>query len=225
MARPVLSVVVQTCAARRELGERLLAKLEATSVRGVDVVGMAVDEEMNGPWASAKLGWQMATGDYHLMLQDDVVLCRDFLDAAKMLTGMCHDRAMSFYVATAAATQAREQGKHWVEMRAILAGQAIALPHAMVGDFLQWEADNAEEMLHVEGFWDDSRLQWFYRRMGIRALVPVPCLVQHNLDVKSQVGTATKVGKHLRRSRWFLGENHSPFSIDWQQGFTSPVRG
>lgn len=225
MTAPVLSVVVQTCLVRRGMADKLVEQLrkEAAGVEGVEVLGAAVDMEMAGPWASARKAWAMAEGDHHLVLQEDALLCRGFLDVAKMLFGMRMDRALSFYLATGATLEAQKAGKHWVECKKILTGLAVAMPREMVQAFLRWV--DANEASHPSwGKHDDSRLQDFYEAHGVRVLVPAPCLVQHDLTVRSTMGTGPKVGRNRREARWWIGDG-SPFQIDWSLGFEEPVRG
>lgn len=221
--KPALSVVVQTCKARLEMANRQLELLRVLQVPGVEVIGLAVDENMEGPWASAKKAWAMGTGENHLVIQEDAVVCSDFLAIAKMLIGMRPERVYSFYLATGATELAQQQGKHWVEVKRILTGLAVAMPGWMATHFLAWQAEQ-EPNRPDWGKHDDSRTSDYFVKFGQRVLVPAPCLVQHDLTVRSTMGTGAQVGKNRREARWFIGAR-SPFSIDWELGFEQPVKG
>lgn len=71
---------------------------------------------------------------------------------------------------------------------------------------------------------DDTRMQEYYAKFGIKVLVPVPCLVQHDLSVHSTMGTGQKVGRWKREARWAIGDVH-PATVDWDLGFDKPLRG
>lgn len=221
MTYPV-SVVVQSCPKRAELAQILHDKLVADAPDGVKVLGIAWDNDHAGPWASAKKAWAMAEGEHHLVMQEDVLLCPGFLDAAKMLLGLNPGRVVSFYTGTAGPVRAREAGVHWLEERD-LSGQAIALPRGMPAAFLAWEAAEPLDKHPNWRSWDDLRLTSFLQHHKHRVRIPVPCLVQHDLQHKSTMGTPAKVFKWPRESRWFIGEG-SPFEIDWGLGLDQPAR-
>lgn len=221
--KPALSIAVQTCRDRLPLAETQQRRILAQLVPGVEFVGLAVDANMEGPWASARRAWQMATGEHHLVVQEDAVLCQGFVGAAKMLLALRPGRVLSFYLATGATDLARQRKVHWVELRQILTGLAVAMPGELALEFVRW-ADEREPSEPGWGPHDDSRLQTFYRERGIRVLVPAPCLVQHDLSVRSTMGTGPKVGRNRREARWWIGDQ-SPFSVDWDLGFDQPVKG
>jgi len=223
-----LSVVVQSCPARKDLAEALLSRLAGMSAPGMDLLGIAWDETPGGggPWGSGQRAWAMASGERHLVIQDDAIVCQDFLGAALMLSRLAPHAALTFCAFNGAVERARAAGKHWVRSGVGAYGQANLLKREDALGFVPWEA-GVPESERVRLKWnrsDDRRLSAYLKHLRVPILLPVPCLVQHDLVAPSLMGRPPKVGRYYREARWFIGDQ-SPFSIDWSRGLDSPERG
>jgi hypothetical protein len=224
-----LSATIMAVPQRLGLALGLQARLwqQALALGGrVSLRPLWIDQERRGCWWNAERAWRSGVAGrarWHLVLQDDVLLCRDFLagalaalDAVERRVGA---RPVTFYLNRRVAELARQRGLSWASSRSFLNAQALALPRSWIQPWLRWCA------AHVPAAWphDDCRLSIWLQLQRIPVLATCPSLVDHAVWVRSALGHSAAPGGRPRVARWFLGQQRSALAIDWERGLDEPV--
>lgn len=198
--------------------DRLLALLERLDQSFP--LAIVEDSRQEGLWPTAKRAWKAIAPEatHHLVLQDDILPCLDFLPAVAQAIITKPDEPLSFYANRAVIDQARQQGSSWARISRPLFGQANCFPVAMVRDFLSWEEQHVKPSLKF----DDSRIAMYLLAHHRPIWTTVPSLVEHVGAYESLLGHAGKIGKYERVARWFLGADRSGLEIDWTRGSENP---
>ena len=173
-----------------------------------------------GIWPTAKIAWQQAFSfgaTHHIVLQDDIQLCKDFLLTMSLFTQLFPDNPVCPYCPRKIIEDCRSQNNHWASIPDGCWGQAFMMPVTIVTDFLTW----TDRHIRDEFKWDDSRVGMFLVDQHIPAMVCAPSLVEHLGASSSIAGIPNK----NKVARWFIGANKSGLEIDWQSGMNNPVRG
>jgi hypothetical protein len=182
-----------------------------------------VDPEPSGrpsPLRAARLAWSAAgrNATHHLVLQDDVELCSGFLDHVEEAIAARPDAALSLFTewgnrTGAALRMASLLGDAWAEVvDPYVQTQALVLPAGVAAGF-----DAFAEREAGDDLMDDTVMVAYLRRLGVRAVVPVPNLVEH-ADTPSLVDN-DRLGR--RRSACFLSGSLPPPA--WSGAITAPT--
>lgn len=158
-----------------------------------------------GCWWNAKRCWTHALtmdSTHHLLLQDDVVVCDDFVKGLPSVIAAYPDDVISLFAMPRKGFSA--MNRRWGECEGTW-GCGIVMPKELIRDFLEWEEANVRpEFKH-----DDSRISLWCVKTKRTVKVPFPNLVDH-LTMKSTLGNSWS---KPRVSENFLT---SPISaIDW----------
>ncbi|QSB06729.1 hypothetical protein [Natronoglycomyces albus] len=212
-----LSISIMTHPKRRDAAEAIADRVRPHPVR------LAIDPQPDGPptaLRSATVAFQQAReadSTHHLLLQDDIEVPEDFVEAARRSVELHPSSAVSLYVewGSRTATLARMaalSGDHAVPVvNPYVPTSAVAIPHHHAIDFAtflecQARADEA----------DDEALLRFVHSRAIETVVMVPNLVEHR-SVPSIVGN----DEHgLRRS---VCLRHSP-AFEYNDSILTPPR-
>lgn len=155
---------------------------------------------------------------HHLVIQDDVVPCRDLLAGVERLLdrvpGGAADTPVSLYVgnvrpfAHAIKTAIRFAGDHtsWLSMQGIYWGPAVVYPTAHLPALI----DHFETSKVTN--YDRRASKWFERR-GYVCWYTWPSLVDHRGDDSLAHDAAPG-----RRAHRFLGADSSALDVDWSGG-------
>lgn len=204
-----LAVAITLHPAREHRLPKLLADLSPC-----DDVHVEIDRVGVGPWPQTQKCWRSLPSDasHLLILQDDVVLCRDFYISA--VRALRHQRnvPVGFYANHKNIDSAREKGVSWAKISGGVWGQAQCLPRAYVKAFLEWE--ERTKPYPDQPNYDDRRLGDFLKERRIPVRCTVPSLVEHGCPSDSLIGYSNK----RRVARWFIGEDVSGLSVDWRLG-------
>lgn len=182
-----LSVSVMAHPARAEFFPELWERLGN--------VPCAVDVNEEGAYPTSRRAWEMhdPEADYHCVIQDDALVCRDFYARLAPYLRTLGDRAMQLYVGQSRAAMFRKhRGRPFVETERLWWGVAIVLPTGRVAAML--EDTKSHEAADREAWGtrrSDSRIARYLRRQGVRVRYPLPSLVGHR-DVPSIAKTKTK---------------------------------
>lgn len=202
-----LSVAIMHHPSRDGLMPWLLRRL------GREDVTVVTDHDGDGPWPTARRAWQARdpSATHHLLLQDDALLCDDFLHGVVWATIAVGGAPTSFFYlhgGRKVIDPIVARGDHWCRIRDV-SGVAVCLPTWMVDDFLTWvDAHIAPEMPY-----DDTRLSLYLQSTQQDVWLTVPSLVDH-LSVKSIIHARAS----HRQARHFLGSTRSAKEIDWNRG-------
>jgi hypothetical protein len=179
------------------------------------------EHRQRSPLRAARAAWRTAPADatHRLVVQDDVVLCPDFLHHVRCAIAASPAAALSFFAEWGSYTSyglrlAALSGSSWVEVSdTYLPTQAAVLPTEVAAGFDEFAAREAGRELM-----DDVVLLAYLRRLGVPALVSVPNLVEHD-----HVPSLIRYGSYLgpRRSACYAPAVQAP--PRWSGGVTAPT--
>lgn len=178
-----------------------------------------VDIQQRGVWYNAKRCHNSynANDTHVLILQDDLLLCKNFINSVIAVVKANPSNIISLYCPSSEALKIQASGKHWMTRNAIT-GQAMLVPTALEPYWQLWSEKNIPNQDEKQG--DDFRISLFCHHTEYKAWYCVPSLVQHIGNRSSTLGY-NHPGKY---SKVFIGEENSGEDIDWTAGLTSPAR-
>lgn len=165
---------------------------------------------------------------YHLVIQDDVVVCRDLVAACGKAARYAGGRPVALFSSRAqerralvrrAGRAAQLAGSPWFESPdAVAYGQAMLLPVADLPALTAWYRTSTVEN-------HDTRVAAWYRQQGVAWLFTHPSLVDHRDEQANPSLVVEAVTGKPRRGRGrtaieFLGRERSALTLDWS---ASPV--
>ncbi len=152
-----------------------------------------------------------------LVLQDDIEVCRDFLETVERAVELRPDKHITFFTnRNRELSQAMNEGKRWVRIKRWLMAQAYVVPVSMVEPFIAF----ADSALKADIKFDDDRwcVYHLYTRTYVWAVAPT--LVQHlawgETTIADLYGDDWKFVKEAsnRTSEVYLGANRSGREVD-----------
>lgn len=174
----------------------------------------------HGLWPNHRRAWQAHVrapqATHHLVLEDDLVLCRDFLLGTKRAIASVRNGPISLYSVRKVCDRCRAESRHWAEIVDGSWGQALILPVDMVAEMLAWDA----RYLRQDYSDYDGRLLMWSLATGRTWYCTQPSLVDHAGASSSTIGFSNR----NRRARWFIGADKSALDIDWTIGAEDPPR-
>lgn len=198
----------------RERAENVRRTLKSLGV----AVPVLYDDDRIGCWNNAVRAWKAVKSgaSHHLVLQDDIVLCRNFLSTVERLCELRPSHPLTLFTMRKGTREAVEKDSHWVRVEYGVWGQATLLPTFMIPQMLRW---NDKHIRPDFGLPDDARISLWMEHHRIPAFAPAPNIVEH-LDDSSTLGHRTPLP---RKSRLFIGENTDGLSVDWTKGIDNPL--
>ena len=174
------------------------------------------DKEREGCWPTYRRAL-LAAGDtsHHLVLQDDVGLCRDFIASALKAIEARPQNLIALYTNTAAVIRARAKRHAWIEKEGIC-GPAMIWPRDSIGEFLDWQ----EKHIDPTFVWDTVRVSIWLIKTAKQAFATVPSLTEHLGCGLSTLG----LNGRSKVAAWYIGHHRSGLRIDWSRGLTRPER-
>ena len=181
-------------------------------------ISVVEDTQCEGIWPTYRRSLE-AAGDvsHHLVLQDDVGLCKDFIKSVEELIRVRPRDLIALYSASKVVLAARERGESWLE-RSTITGQAIIWPRDFISEFLSWQSNQIDQSCPS----DDVRVSIWLMKTSQKAFTTVPSLVEH-LGWNSSTWVKNRSTEALVAA-WFIGEHRSGMNIDWSQGLDSPLQ-
>lgn len=158
--------------------------------------------------------------DWHLVVQDDAILCRDFMAgvvyALTPLQELTEGIPVSFYTGKTrpygeairrAVIEAQRMERNWLALRGPLWGVAVALPTPVIDEMVEtcdeYEIPN----------YDMRMAEWFHDR-GKPCFYSVPSLVDHRVGEANPSLVPDRGASPARTAHMFLGDE-DPTAIDW----------
>lgn len=168
------------------------------------------------PWRCAREAWRRTPrkADWRLVLQDDVLPCRDFLAGARRALSVAPAPIVAFYLGwvpqqTATLAQVR-------------AGQCSSWVTGVTGEWVPTvataiRADLARDLAAFHPgdrqIGDDTILGQFVGARGLNWCATIPSLCQHDDDEPSTVG-GHRAHPGPRQASCFIG-SYSALEVDW----------
>ena len=202
-----VAIMVAPTPERRAMARELRPRLHgAQSVQVVEAF------ELDGrPWPTAKRAWMVGLrsgATHHLVLQEDITVCREFMAGLRQMVGLLPDQVLTPYHANRSIID-RAPGA-WVRYGDGSSGQAILMPVDLVREFLLWEQANVLPAFKH----DDGRVAMWLQATQRVSWAPIPSLVQHRAPSGSTLGQ----NDHRRVARRYIGDLTSALAIDWTRG-------
>lgn len=212
-----LSIAIQHApgwADRRRWARAMVAQLRRES-RSTPVEVIA-DVRQEGCWPTYRRALEAAGGSgHHLVLQDDLALCRDFIGSVRAVIRACPESLVALYTNASSVLEARARGESWLEKEGV-AGPAIIWPVGLIGEFLRWQ----DAHIRRDFPWDTVRVSMWLIKTGRRAFATVPSLTQHLGCGASTLG----LNGPGKVAAWFIGSERSALDVDWTRGLSRPVK-
>lgn len=216
MSMEAVSVAVSIMAvrSRADSAERIARQIRRDCPRR----SVPVHYDTTGnPWNGWRGAWDAAGGTgatHRVVLQDDVLLCRDFVATMVALAKARPDDPVSGFLPRKCVETAHAKGLRWARTRRFLWCQCLMMPAEMGEEALRWidarEGERGEEWSHH----DDSRLGAYFKAETDGVYVTVPNVVEH---VGDEMGSV--LGHHgspaMRRARHWVGDEESGLQYDW----------
>lgn len=210
-----LSIAIQHTPSRPDRRRWVQAMIKQLRSENASVpISLIEDTRLEGCWPTYRRALE-AAGDasHHLVLQDDLGLCRDFIRSVQEVIRARPNNLIALYSNADSVFTARERGDSWVE-QAGACGPSVIWPKELIAEFLQWQD------IHIDRsfVFDTVRVSMWLVKTSKKAFTTVPSLTQHLGSESSTLGlnSPTKVAK------WYVGEDRSALEIDWSQGLLSP---
>lgn len=152
---------------------------------------------------------------HHLVVQDDVVPCRDLVAGAeRALERTPGDVPVSLYVGTARpfgpeiAAAVRFAGGHtsWLIMEGLYWGPAVIVPTPLISPMLAWFRRST-----LKNY--DRRMSRWFQRQSLPTWYSWPSLVDHRGDESLAHDAAPG-----RRAHRFVGADRSALDLEWTGG-------
>lgn len=155
-------------------------------------VPFSIDTESEGVWPNAKKAWSMFDPEaaYHVVIQDDAIVCEDFLNHAEEAIVKAGDVVkdylppISFYFGNRGTLKgiARDgMADGYCFMPRTPWAVAICLPTALIPEMLAFTENLAVPQ-------DDVRIGKFIQSKGMKVYFPLPSLIDHRTGEESLVG-------------------------------------
>jgi hypothetical protein len=170
--------------------------------------------ELPSVWAAAKWCWKSipAEATHLLVLQEDILPCRDFIAGMKAAVAIKPDSIISPYCSHNEARIARvgQAGGSWLPLTGSTWGQGILMPRALIRQFLEFEYAVFDDSFPH----DDTRVSIFSAVTGNPNWVIIPNLIQHT-HPKASILKYNNAGKV---SSTFIGAEESALQVDFTRG-------
>lgn len=198
-----LSVVIMGHPKRMEMIEKHRKILDD------DRVKLSIDYDSKGVWWNSQRSWRMYDEEatHHLVMQDDVQPCENFIAGAEEAIDYNWNNIISFFNVYKKADEAVERGDSWFTTAKVW-GQAIVLPTHWIEPYLEW----SEEYIREGYKHDDVRLTVFGMVNNKRIWQTVPSLVEHKCPKDSLLGNNPPI---TRTARHLIADDKDPAKLDW----------
>lgn len=154
---------------------------------------------------------------FHLVVQDDAILCRDFVAGAELVASVAGDRPVALYTGktrpyaetiTPVVRRAIRTRTPWLATRGPLWGVAIILPTKDIAEVVGW----GDTHLTFPNY--DRRIGTYYASRGIDCWYTIPSLVDHRPVAENPSLIYGRTGN--RRAHRFIGDR-SPLEMNWNR--------
>jgi hypothetical protein len=167
-------------------------------------------------WMNAKRAWNLGRelgGTHHLVMENDVTVCRDFLAAVREGIERWPNEMVRWYAPDNNPAEGRPFRKaiaadeRWCDCVHWGGAQAVAMPVAWIESFVHWGESYPEH-----GTAPDSRLrEWLRKRVRRPVKTSVPCLAEHGLA--PSLNDPTHRFDH--RAISYIGDDRSALEYAW----------
>jgi hypothetical protein len=157
-------------------------------------------DRKNNIWDTCKRAWQLynPNADFHLVIQDDAILCKDFLNEINKFPNK--DRVYSLYIGNRekfkkSLEKAKRKGYEFLVKKNIHHEIALMFPTKRVKEMLDYcDTFNPET---------DKIINQYVIDKGLKVYIKIPTLIDHR--VGESLYKLNKSDFNTRKSIWFKG--------------------
>lgn len=210
-----LSIAIQHTPGRED--RRRWVQAMCGQIRNEDAqLQLSVIEDLaaEGCWPTHRRALEaVGSASHHLVLQDDVGLCGDFLYSVEQVIRAMPGHLISLYSNAQQVHGARALGDAWIVDYAC--GPAVIWPSHLIVEFLNWQ----ERFIDAAFAWDNVRVSMWLIKTARQSFATVPSLVQHLGCTSSILG----LNHPSKVAAWWIGEDRSGADVDWTRGREAPL--
>jgi hypothetical protein len=213
-----VKVLIQAHPSRRHLAEGLHECI------GGEIVYDANDGEPRSPWATYRRCLQRGLeegGDHFLIVQEDVIVCDNFVAAVERATALRPDNPLAWFVPGKppayinAIYAARRDCRPWAELPLGTWCPVVATSWSryLAENLIEWASTNVP----IQWRADDEIAGRFLAWAGVPVLASVPSLVEHPDTEPSVMNGHRRVGDGRdpgRRAYFFIGDEPEVYGCD-----------
>ena len=152
-----------------------------------------------------------------LVMQDDVLPCKDLLKTCKKLIELVPNRVISLFTAYD-TDKPLELGKHWTTVDRLYGLCSYIIPVDLAKYYLEFEK-NIKDRIYA----DDVRLSMMLAHLDQTIYLTAPSLVEHicwATTVQNDNNVPMENAIKFRIARNYIGFENSGLDIDWTKGLT-----
>ena len=171
-------------------------------------VDVLVDYLGVGPVKMHRACWTVAKGTHAIVLQDDLLPCRNLLQALDRIAEVLPNDPVCIYDMNISSLHTiSRRGDVWRRMKCDNWGGSVMLPRSWISRILAWEK------YAIVPQKDDAKVLSLYAQAHDRFFYHTSQLLQH-------IGAHSTLhhGRVYSPSPWFVGETFDAMSIDWTRG-------
>lgn len=194
------------------------------------------DPGKSGSWPTTKRSWSdiPEDADYHMVIEDDVVVCKDFVVGMKRAIRHRPAAIIAPYSAQwgTLAQEAYAAGRSWVQIPGKMSGQCICMPAVWARRFIPWHEswlppyEDTDFWVKKHGCvteyrrkaawcnWSDWRVRMFAKTFKLPIWFTVPSLVDHR---GFDSGVNPGGNAPTKRAQIFIGRDRSALEVDWSK--------
>jgi hypothetical protein len=172
-------------------------------------------DRKRGVWKNARRAWTALgpRATHHLVLQDDMLPCRNFFSHVNDILTALPDSPIGLASRWNIVQKARDRGDAYWQSCGVGSGGMLILPADIARDFIDWsDRETRAEYPH-----DDRRLTLYLLSRNLRVWHTTPSLLEHIGAENSTVGHS----RSSAYSYWFL--DNDPVPQDWSTVPERPV--
>lgn len=216
---PSLSVALFTHPSRYEQAQVLIRQLGLNHP-----IKLIVDVQSEGIWKTAKRAWLSydKNVDYHMVIQDDILICEDFLALTPwILNHVPRGSTVSFCDNLPEMERLKERkiNTSWLRVNKVTHAQCLIQPISQIKEWIDW----CDYYVREEYYHDDGRLSIWLQKHNMYCWHTMPSLVEHDDkgSVRRRLTHPDEIIKNKKapyQAYEFIGESNSPLDIDWSLG-------
>lgn len=201
------SISLITCPAGKERKEKTQAIITQLHLQPHQIFN---DVRRQGLWFNASRAWASAdrSKKYHVVIQDDIILCDNFLETVDKIISpdTFNLPIIQLYHNKITDTDSRCEAAnfHWIKSPLVTTAQALMIRSDLIHNWLRWCAKNVS----LDYRFDDGRLEMWQAVFNTPAYFTFPNIVDHDDDIPSSLGLPRG-----RRISYLFEPN--PLNLDW----------
>jgi hypothetical protein len=197
--------------------QQFVEQLQATQLADVPVVW----DRANDRWDTGRRSMLAydPTADWHVVVQDDAVLCRDYLDGVAAALAHVHEpMPVAFYTGrvrpsaqfvTRMVMTAHVLGRAWLQFPGPWWGVSVAIPVECIELMVAWGDANPR----IPNY--DKRMAAYFESRGVPCRYSLPSLVDHRVGSENPSLIPGRGNAPSRTAHSFIGVTRSPLEVDW----------